>query len=61
MEGLTTDFWEFLLWGFWFFIWITALMVWFRCLVDLSATTPSVAGARLAGRSCSSSCPGLAR
>jgi hypothetical protein len=35
MEGLTTDFWEILLWSFWFFIWIAALMVWFRCLVDL--------------------------
>ena len=24
-----------LLWSFWFFIWIAALMVWFRCLFDL--------------------------
>jgi hypothetical protein len=31
----TTDFWEVLLWSFWFFIWIAALMVWFRCLLDL--------------------------
>ncbi|MET1063705.1 MAG: PLDc N-terminal domain-containing protein [Arthrobacter sp.] len=31
----TTDFWEILLWSFWFFIWIAALMVWFRCLLDL--------------------------
>ena len=35
MDSLTTDFWEVLLWSFWFFIWIAALMVWFRCLVDL--------------------------
>lgn len=26
---------EILLWSFWFFIWIAALMVWFRCLFDL--------------------------
>ncbi len=31
----TTNFWEILLWSFWFFIWIAALMVWFRCLVDM--------------------------
>jgi Short C-terminal domain/Phospholipase_D-nuclease N-terminal len=35
MDALTTDFWEVLLWSFWFFIWIAALMVWFRCLFDL--------------------------
>ena len=35
MDSITTDFWEVLLWSFWFFIWIAALMVWFRCLVDL--------------------------
>jgi hypothetical protein len=32
---MTTDFGEVLLWSFWFFIWIAALMVWFRCLFDL--------------------------
>jgi hypothetical protein len=32
---MTTDFGEVLLWSFWFFIWIAALMVWFRCLWDL--------------------------
>ena len=31
----TTSFWDVLLWSFWFFIWIAALMVWFRCLFDL--------------------------
>src|SRR5918993_2303594 len=35
MDSMTTDFGEVLLWSFWFFIWIAALMVWFRCLVDL--------------------------
>ena len=27
--------WEVLMWTFFFFIWIAALMVWFRCLFDL--------------------------
>ncbi|MDR7084079.1 chemotaxis signal transduction protein [Arthrobacter ginsengisoli] len=31
----TTNFWDVLLWSFWFFIWIAALMVWFRCLIDM--------------------------
>ena len=35
MDSMTTDFWEVLLWSFWFFIWIAALMVWFRCLFDM--------------------------
>ncbi len=35
MDSITNDFGEVLLWSFWFFIWITALMVWFRCLFDL--------------------------
>ena len=35
MDTITTDFWDILLWSFWFFIWISALMVWFRCLFDL--------------------------
>jgi hypothetical protein len=35
VDAITTDFWEVLLWSFWFFIWIAALMVWFRCLFDL--------------------------
>src|SRR4030095_15343914 len=35
MDAITTDFGEVLLWSFWFFIWIAALMVWFRCLWDL--------------------------
>lgn len=35
MDSISTDFWDVLLWSFWFFIWIAALMVWFRCLFDL--------------------------
>ena len=35
MDSITTDFGEVLLWSFWFFIWIAALMVWFRCIFDL--------------------------
>jgi hypothetical protein len=35
MDAITTDFGEVLLWSFWFFIWIAALVVWFRCLWDL--------------------------
>jgi hypothetical protein len=32
---MTTDFGEVLLWSFWFFIWIAALTIWFRCLFDM--------------------------
>ena len=35
MDAITTDFWEVLLWSFWFFIWIAAFMVWFRCIFDM--------------------------
>lgn len=35
MDSITTDFWYVLLWSFWFFIWIAALMVWFRCVFDM--------------------------
>jgi hypothetical protein len=35
MNDIHTDFGDVLLWSFWFFIWIAALMVWFRCLFDL--------------------------
>jgi len=35
MDSITTSFGDVLLWSFWFFIWIAALMVWFRCLTDL--------------------------
>jgi hypothetical protein len=35
MDNITTDFGDVLLWSFWFFIWIAALFVWFRCLFDI--------------------------
>jgi hypothetical protein len=35
MDAMTTNFGEVLLWSFWFFIWIAAFMVWFRCLFDM--------------------------
>ena len=35
MGSVTTNFWDVLLWSFWLFIWIAALMVWVRCLFDL--------------------------
>jgi hypothetical protein len=35
VDAITNDFGDVLLWSFWFFIWIAALMVWFRCLFDM--------------------------
>lgn len=35
MDSMTTNFGQVLLWTFWFFIWIAALMVWFRCVFDV--------------------------
>ena len=35
MDSITTDFWDVLLWSFWFFIWFGALLVWFRCVFDM--------------------------
>ncbi len=35
MDSITNDFWEVLLWSFWLFIWIAAVMVWFRCVFDM--------------------------
>ena len=29
------NFWDVLLWSFWLFIWVAAIMVWFRCMWDL--------------------------
>ena len=31
----TTSFWDVLVWSFWFFIWVAAFMVYFRCLFDM--------------------------
>ena len=35
MDSITSDFGEVLLWSFWFFIWVAAIMLWFGCLFDL--------------------------
>ena len=35
MDSITTDFWDVLLWSFWFFIWFGAVLVWFRCVFDM--------------------------
>jgi hypothetical protein len=49
MGSITTNFGDVLLWSFWLFIWLAALMLWFRCLIHLFQTAPSVAGRRPAG------------
>jgi hypothetical protein len=48
MDSITTDFGDVLLWSFWFFIWIAALMVWFRCIFDLFRD-PALSGWAKAG------------
>ena len=37
MDFNSTSFWDVLLWSFWFFIMISAIMIWFRCIMDLFA------------------------
>jgi hypothetical protein len=29
------DFWDVLLWSFWIFFWVAAIMLWIRCLIDM--------------------------
>jgi hypothetical protein len=48
MDSITNDFWEILLWSFWIFIWITAVMVWFRCVFDMFGD-PTLSGWAKAG------------
>ena len=48
MDAMTNDFGEVLLWSFWFFIWIAAIMVWFRCLFDMFGD-PTLSGWGKAG------------
>jgi Short C-terminal domain/Phospholipase_D-nuclease N-terminal len=50
-DALTTDFWDILLWSFWFFIWIAAFTVWFRCLFDLFGDS-TLSGWAKAGWAC---------
>lgn len=35
MDTSPNTFWEILVWSFWIFIWISAVMIWFRCVFDL--------------------------
>lgn len=35
MDFNSTSFWDVLLWSFWFFIMIAAIMIWFRCIFDM--------------------------
>ncbi len=35
MDSHINNFWDVILWSFWFFIWIAAIMVWFRCVFDM--------------------------
>ena len=46
MDSIGDDFWDVLLWSFWLFIWISALMVWFRCLFDLFGDKSLSGGAK---------------
>ena len=48
MDSMSTDFGDVLLWSFWFFIWVAAIMVWFRCLFDLFGD-PTLSGWGKAG------------
>ena len=48
MDAITNDFWEILLWSFWIFIWISAVMVWLRCLFDMFGD-PTLSGWAKAG------------
>ena len=35
MDFNDPSFWDILLWSFWIFIWISAIMIWLRCLFDM--------------------------
>ena len=48
MDAMTTDFGEVILWSFWFFIWVAAIVVWFRCLFDMFGD-PTLSGWGKAG------------
>jgi len=50
-DALTTDFWDIILWSFWFFIWIAAFTFWFRCLFDLFGDS-TLSGWAKAGWAC---------
>jgi Phospholipase_D-nuclease N-terminal/Short C-terminal domain len=35
VNNITTNFWDVLLWSFWFFIWIAAIFIWVHCIFDM--------------------------
>ena len=35
MDFNSTSFWDVPVWSFWIFIWISAIIIWFRCIFDL--------------------------
>ena len=35
MTTTEPTFWSVLLWTFWFFLWVTAIIIWFRCALDV--------------------------
>lgn len=46
MDTNINSFWEILVWSFWIFIWISALMIWFRCIFDLFGDSTVSGGAK---------------
>lgn len=48
MDFNDPTFWDVLVWSFWFFIWISAIVIWFRCVVDMFADS-SLSGWAKAG------------
>ena len=48
MDFNTTSFWDVLLWSFWFFILISAIMIWFRVIFDMFGD-PNLSGWGKAG------------
>ena len=48
MDFNSTNFWDILLWSFFFFIWIAAVMIWFRVIFDMFGD-PTLSGWGKAG------------
>lgn len=57
---MLTDFFQFMLWTLWFFVWISAVMIWFQCITDLFRDHTLSGWGKAAWSRCSSSCPGSA-
>ncbi|MGB8020009.1 MAG: SHOCT domain-containing protein [Candidatus Nanopelagicales bacterium] len=48
MDFNATSFWDVILWSFWFFIMISAIMIWFRIILDMFGD-PTLSGVGKAG------------